>query len=31
MPREVILFSMVLRSGTMSVRGQVVKFSSSLM
>jgi hypothetical protein len=28
MPRQVILFSMALRGGTMSVCGKVVKFSS---
>ncbi len=31
MPRQVILLSVVLRSGKMSVYGKVVKFSSSLM
>jgi hypothetical protein len=31
MPRQVVLFSMVLRSGTMSVCGKFVKFSGSLM
>lgn len=31
MPRQVILFSMALRSGTMSVCRKVVKFSSSPM
>jgi hypothetical protein len=31
MPRQVILFFMVLRGGTMSVRSKVVKFSRSPM
>ena len=31
MPRQVILFSMLLRGGTMSVGGAFVKFSGSLM
>jgi hypothetical protein len=31
MARQVILFSIVLRGGTVSVRGKVVKFSSSPM
>jgi len=31
MPRQVILFSMLFRSGAMSVCGKVVELSSSLM
>jgi hypothetical protein len=31
MPRQVILFSMPLRGGTMSMCGQIVQFSSSPM
>ena len=31
MPRQVILFSMMLRGGTMSVGGKVVKFRGSPM